>query len=85
MQLENARKKEWNNFLLFCDGCYSNGRFLELMRDRDMPIWAISTGNEPLNAVIGWIFVHFMSLGWTAESQVRSTVNCAIINLINQQ
>lgn len=59
----------------FCFLCvYLYVRFLELMRDKNMPIWAISTGNEPLNAVIGWFFVHFMSLGWTAETQVYNIV-----------
>ncbi|XP_037885210.1 lysosomal acid glucosylceramidase [Glossina fuscipes] len=44
-------------------------KFLELMNAKNMPIWAISTGNEPLNGVIGWFFVHFMSLGWTPRNQ----------------
>ncbi|XP_055902691.1 lysosomal acid glucosylceramidase-like [Eupeodes corollae] len=46
-------------------------RFIELMASKNMPIWAITTGNEPLNGVIGWVFVHFMSLGWTASSQAE--------------
>ncbi|XP_043654207.1 lysosomal acid glucosylceramidase [Drosophila teissieri] len=44
-------------------------KFLELMRAKNMPIWAISTGNEPLNGVIGFFFVHFMSMGWTPWQQ----------------
>ncbi|XP_016977956.1 lysosomal acid glucosylceramidase [Drosophila rhopaloa] len=44
-------------------------KFLELMRAKNMPIWAISTGNEPLNGVIGIFFVHFMSMGWTPWQQ----------------
>ncbi|KNC29753.1 hypothetical protein FF38_05244 [Lucilia cuprina] len=44
-------------------------RFLELMLSKNITIWAISTGNEPLNGVIGWLFVHFMSLGWTPRNQ----------------
>ncbi|XP_070073172.1 putative glucosylceramidase 4 [Drosophila takahashii] len=44
-------------------------KFLELMRSKNMPIWAISTGNEPLNGVIGFFFVHFMSMGWTPWQQ----------------
>lgn len=45
-------------------------RFLELMFAKNITLWAISTGNEPLNGVIGWLFVHFMSLGWTPRNQV---------------
>lgn len=44
-------------------------KFLELMSDEEIPVWAISTGNEPLNGVIGWMFVKFMSLGWTPAKQ----------------
>ncbi|KAH8278992.1 hypothetical protein KR018_012131, partial [Drosophila ironensis] len=44
-------------------------KFLELMQAENMPIWAISTGNEPLNGVIGFVFVHFMSMGWTPWQQ----------------
>uniref|UniRef100_A0A1I8MQB8 Glucosylceramidase n=1 Tax=Musca domestica TaxID=7370 RepID=A0A1I8MQB8_MUSDO len=44
-------------------------RFLELMQAKNITIWSISTGNEPLNGVIGWFFVHFMSLGWTPRNQ----------------
>lgn len=71
MKDENVRK-EFNVWLplVVDDGESIHCRFLQLMRDKNMPIWAISTGNEPLNAVIGWIFVHFMSLGWRAETQV---------------
>lgn len=38
-------------------------RYLELMSEQNVTFWGISTGNEPLNGVIGWVFVHFMSLG----------------------
>lgn len=44
-------------------------RYLRLMEAQNVRFWAISTGNEPLNGVIGWVFVHFMSLGWTASTQ----------------
>ena len=44
-------------------------RFLDLMAERNFPLWAISTGNEPLNGVIGFLFIQFMSLGWTANDQ----------------
>ncbi|XP_053669820.1 lysosomal acid glucosylceramidase [Anopheles nili] len=46
-------------------------RYLELMRAAGLNFWAISTGNEPLNGVIGFLFIHFMSLGWTAPEQGR--------------
>ncbi|XP_037040601.1 lysosomal acid glucosylceramidase-like isoform X2 [Bradysia coprophila] len=44
-------------------------KFLELMADRGIHFWAFSTGNEPLNGLVGWFFIHFMSLGWTASEQ----------------
>lgn len=40
------------------------------MANENVTFWGFSTGNEPLNGIIGWIFVHFMSLGWTANTQV---------------
>lgn len=46
-------------------------KFLELMSDQKLPVWAISTGNEPLNGVFGWVFVKFMCLGWTPEPQAK--------------
>ncbi|XP_058456410.1 lysosomal acid glucosylceramidase [Malaya genurostris] len=44
-------------------------KYLQLMTDAGLDYWAISTGNEPMNAVIGFLFIRFMSLGWTALSQ----------------
>ncbi|XP_058840027.1 lysosomal acid glucosylceramidase-like [Topomyia yanbarensis] len=44
-------------------------KYLQLAKDAGLNYWAISTGNEPMNAVIGFLFVRFMSLGWTAPSQ----------------
>lgn len=38
-------------------------KYLRLMAEQNMTYWGISTGNEPLNGVIGWMFIHFMSLG----------------------
>lgn len=38
-------------------------QYLRLMAAQNMTYWGISSGNEPLNGVIGWAFVHFMSLG----------------------
>lgn len=46
-------------------------RYLELMSQKNLTFWAISTGNEPMNAVIGFLFVHFMSLGWIGRTQVN--------------
>lgn len=50
-------------------------RYLELMSEQNVNFWGISTGNEPLNGVIGFLFVHFMSLGWTAINQVPNLYN----------
>ncbi|XP_055586889.1 lysosomal acid glucosylceramidase [Uranotaenia lowii] len=44
-------------------------KYLELMKAAGMDYWAISTGNEPMNAVIGFLFIRFMSLGWIASNQ----------------
>lgn len=38
-------------------------QYLRLMNAHRITFWGLSTGNEPLNGVIGWFFVHFMSLG----------------------
>lgn len=38
-------------------------RYLRLMAYEDVHYWGITTGNEPLNGEIGWMFIHFMSLG----------------------
>lgn len=44
-------------------------KYLELMDKAGVQLWAISTGNEPMNGVIGFGFVKFMSLGWTPGGQ----------------
>ncbi|CAD6992978.1 unnamed protein product [Ceratitis capitata] len=44
-------------------------RWIELWEKQGLPIWAISTGNEPSNGVIFMFFAKFMSLGWLPESQ----------------
>ncbi|KAI8045127.1 hypothetical protein M5D96_001306 [Drosophila gunungcola] len=44
-------------------------RWLKLMEDNGIPIWAISTGNEPLNGIFFMFFVKFMSMGWTPQTQ----------------
>lgn len=41
------------------------------MHEKNMSIWAISTGNEPMNGAIFWMFVRFMSLGWNPREQGR--------------
>lgn len=43
------------------------------MANENVRFWAFSTGNEPLNGIIGFLFVHFMSLGWTAGTQVGTS------------
>ncbi|XP_049303747.1 lysosomal acid glucosylceramidase-like isoform X2 [Bactrocera dorsalis] len=44
-------------------------RWLELWEEAGLPIWAISTGNEPTNGVYLMMFAKFMSLGWTPRKQ----------------
>ncbi|XP_050327113.1 lysosomal acid glucosylceramidase-like isoform X1 [Bactrocera neohumeralis] len=44
-------------------------RWIELWEKAGLPIWAISTGNEPSNGVIFMFFAKFMSLGWTPRKQ----------------
>ncbi|KAG5671449.1 hypothetical protein PVAND_001645 [Polypedilum vanderplanki] len=44
-------------------------KYLELMAKNNLPFWAISTGNEPLNGILFPYFVHFMSLGWDPAMQ----------------
>ncbi|KAH8281150.1 hypothetical protein KR054_012512, partial [Drosophila jambulina] len=44
-------------------------RWIKLMEDNGIPIWAISTGNEPLNGIFFMFFVRFMSMGWTPQTQ----------------
>ncbi|KAH8383151.1 hypothetical protein KR009_007092, partial [Drosophila setifemur] len=44
-------------------------RWIKLMEANGIPIWAISTGNEPLNGIFFMFFVKFMSLGWTPWQQ----------------
>lgn len=44
-------------------------KYLDLMAEKNFMFYGISTGNEPMNGVIGFLFVHFMSLGWTAKNQ----------------
>lgn len=46
-------------------------RFLKLMKQANAPIWAISTGNEPMDGVFLVPFVKFMSLGWLPGAQAE--------------
>lgn len=45
-------------------------KFLELMNEQNIRFWAISTGNEPLNGGPVFLFIKFMSLGWSGATQV---------------
>ncbi|KAG4067248.1 hypothetical protein HA402_000239 [Bradysia odoriphaga] len=65
---------DWTGFSALSSEYYTTWaqyhlKYLELMADEGINFWAFSTGNEPLNGIIGWVFVHFMSLGWTAGTQ----------------
>ena len=40
------------------------------MDKENVTFWALSTVNEPLNGIISWMIIHFMSIGMTAEQQV---------------
>lgn len=44
-------------------------RFLKLMKQANVDIWAISTGNEPMDGVWLFPFAKFMSLGWLPHTQ----------------
>lgn len=46
-------------------------KYLELMDKAGIRLWGISTGNEPMNGVVGFGFVKFMSLGWTPAGQAE--------------
>ncbi|XP_070073173.1 lysosomal acid glucosylceramidase [Drosophila takahashii] len=58
--LKSEYYQTWANYHL---------KFLELMRSENLPIWAISTGNEPLNGVIAFFIVHFICMGWRPSQQ----------------
>lgn len=66
----------WNGYSYLREDYYQtwadyHTKFLELMAAEELPLWAISTGNEPLNGIFGWVFVKFMSLGWTPAPQAK--------------
>ncbi|XP_067626974.1 lysosomal acid glucosylceramidase-like [Eurosta solidaginis] len=65
---------EWTGFGKLKEEFYQSWadyhlRFLQLMDAKKMPVWAISTGNEPFNGNVFVFFVHFMSLGWVPRTQ----------------
>ncbi|CAO1436681.1 unnamed protein product [Diamesa hyperborea] len=65
---------DWTGFSALKDEYYQTWanyhiRFLELMETNNISFWGISTGNEPMNGVFGFVFVHFMSLGWLVNTQ----------------
>lgn len=67
---------DWTGFSALRDEYYQTWaeyhvRYLELMHDQKFSFWAVSTGNEPLNGVMFFEFVRFMSLGWTPKEQGR--------------
>lgn len=43
------------------------------MKVENITFWGISTGNEPFNAIIAFLFVRFVDLGWFATDQVLKT------------
>lgn len=46
-------------------------RFLELMQEQGIDIWSVSTGNEPMNGIIGWVVTPWMTLGWNAKDVAK--------------
>jgi glucosylceramidase len=67
---------EWSGFSALRDEYFQTWaeyhvKYLELMKQHNFPFWAVSTGNEPLNAVIYPHFVKFMTLGWLPREQGR--------------
>lgn len=46
-------------------------KYLKLMKEQGINIWAITTGNEPLNGVTAFPFIKFMSLGWLPRLQAK--------------
>lgn len=67
---------KWNGFSTLKYDAYAawaeyHVKFIELMAEKKLSIWAITTGNEPLNGIYGWVFVKFMSLGWLPDTQAK--------------
>jgi glucosylceramidase len=64
----------WTGFSSLKDEYYQtwanyHRKFLKFMQNAGLNFWAITTGNEPLNGVSAFLFIRFMSLGWTPGSQ----------------
>lgn len=71
---------EWTGFSSLKDEYFQtwaiyHGKYLKLMQQNGLDYWAISTGNEPLNGVVGFPFVKFMSLGWLPSTQANWVAN----------
>lgn len=49
-------------------------KYLELMAKENVTYWGITTGNEPLNGIFGWIFIKFICMGWTPTTQAKWVV-----------
>lgn len=45
------------------------------MDQAGLNMWGISTGNEPINGVIGFLIIKFLSLGWIPQTQVNILSN----------
>ncbi|XP_063530263.1 lysosomal acid glucosylceramidase-like [Cydia strobilella] len=50
-------------------------RFMEEYEKAEVKIWAITTSNEPINGLIGALFVRFNSVGWTPRNLGRWVAN----------
>lgn len=44
------------------------------MKEQNLTFWAITTGNEPTDATIGYLFIKILDLGWSAVNQVLNAV-----------
>lgn len=67
---------DWHGFSALREEYYQTWadyhvRYLELMKEKNVSFWAVSTGNEPLNGVLLSQFIQFMSLGWVPKNQGR--------------
>lgn len=72
MKTNNA----WTGYSSLKDEYYQtwadyHANYLRLMQQEGLDYWAISTGNEPLNGVLAFPFIKFMSLGWLPSSQAK--------------
>lgn len=58
----------WDMYQLWAD---YHVRFLEEYAARGVDVWALTTGNEPINAFVAPLLVRFNSMGWTPLGQRR--------------